>query len=102
MPEILLDIALPTPLRRRFDYLPPADMSATEANQLAAGVLVRVPFGHQEMTGVLIQTKTHTDQQLEKLRPALAIVDKEVKLNNFPLCLFSVSQDLLVFRTSPM
>lgn len=81
MPEILLDIALPTPLRRRFDYLPPANMSAAEANQLTAGVLVRVPFGHQEMTGVLIQTKTLTDQPLEKLRPALAIVDKEPALD---------------------
>lgn len=73
--SILLEIALPTPLRRRFDYLPPADMSESDVRGLAAGVLVRVPFGHQEMTGVLLQIKTHSDQQLDKLRPALAIID---------------------------
>lgn len=77
MPSLtLLEIALPTPLRRRFDYLPPFDMGESEVQALHAGVLVRVPFGHQEMTGVLIQTKSSTDQQIEKLRPALAIIDQ--------------------------
>ncbi len=76
MPKTILEIALPTPLRRRFDYLAPADMSDLDASELSAGVLVRVPFGHQEMTGVLIQTKSHTDQNIEKLRPALAVIDR--------------------------
>jgi primosomal protein N' (replication factor Y) len=81
MPNTILDIALPTPLRRRFDYLPPVDMSEEDVDKLTAGVLVRVPFGHQELTGVLIQTKSYTDQQLEKLRPALAIPDAEPVLD---------------------
>ena len=70
---ILLEIALPTPLRRRFDYLPPVDFNASDLQELSPGVLVRVPFGHQEMTGVLIKTKTYTDQDTKKLRPALAL-----------------------------
>lgn len=75
-PLTLLEIALPTPLRRRFDYLLPVDMNASDVHALQPGVLVRVPFGHQEMTGVLIQTKSYTDQNIEKLRPALAIIDQ--------------------------
>ena len=82
MPNTILEIALPTPLRRRFDYLAPADMSDADASQLSAGVLVRVPFGHQEMTGVLIKTKTYTDQNIEKLRPAFAIIDQTPALNS--------------------
>lgn len=77
--SILLEIALPTPLRRRFDYLPPVDWSL-EAT-LVPGVLVRVPFGHQELIGVLIKTKTYTDQNAEKLRPALAIIDQNPALD---------------------
>lgn len=70
---ILLEIALPTPLRRRFDYWPPLGME--NAHELDAGVLVRVPFGHQELVGVLINTKTTTQQDTNKLRHALAIID---------------------------
>lgn len=82
MPITILEIALPTPLRRRFDYIAPISMIATDASQLQAGALVRVPFGHQEMTGVLLKTKTHTDQDIEKLRPALAIIDQTPALDN--------------------
>jgi primosomal protein N' (replication factor Y) len=79
---ILLEIALPTPLRRRFDYLLPVDWNSDTASTLVPGVLVRVPFGHQELTGVLIKTKTYTDQNIEKLRPALAILDQTPALDN--------------------
>lgn len=88
---VLLEIALPTPLRRRFDYLAPAGMSDAEAQQLAAGVLVRVPFGHQELIGVLLRTKFTTEQQIEKLRPALAIVDTNPAFSSdiLELCLWA-------------
>lgn len=82
MPKTILEIALPTPLRRRFDYLAPAAINDADASQLSAGVLVRVPFGHQEMTGVLIQTKCHTEQNIEKLRPALAVLDQTPALDS--------------------
>ena len=82
MSKTILEIALPTPLRRRFDYFAPVDMSDAETKKLSAGILVRVPFGHQEMTGVLIKTKDYTDQNLEKLRPALAILDQTPALDS--------------------
>ena len=81
MPRTILEIALPTPMRRRFDYLAPVGVSDAEAAQLSAGVLVRVPFGHQELIGVLIQTKSNTDLDIEKLRPALAIIDQRPALD---------------------
>lgn len=88
---VLLEIALPTPLRRRFDYLAPAGMSDAEAQQLAAGVLVRVPFGHQELIGVLLRTKFTTEQQIEKLRPAFAIIDTNPAFSSdiLELCLWA-------------
>ena len=81
MARIILEIALPTPMRRRFDYLAPVDVGDAEAAQLSAGVLVRVPFGHQELIGVLIQIKSNTDLDIEKLRPALAILDLQPALD---------------------
>ena len=47
----LLQIALPVPLPRSFDYLPPAGHRPTLAD---VGKRVRVPFGSREMTGVVV------------------------------------------------
>lgn len=80
MPIPLLEISLPTPLRRRFDYLPPAGMCDTSVRSLCPGVLVRVPFGHQELVGVLIAIKEESEQDSDKLRPALAVIDTQPAL----------------------
>ncbi|RYY76693.1 MAG: primosomal protein N' [Gammaproteobacteria bacterium] len=81
MPNTILEIALPTPMRRRFDYLAPLEMSDSDAAQLSAGVLVRVPFGHQELIGILMRVKDSTEQNIEKLRAALAIIDPQPALD---------------------
>jgi len=88
---VLLEIALPTPLRRRFDYLAPVGMGDAEAQNLAAGILVRVPFGHQELVGVLLRTKSTTEQNITKLRPALAIIDTSPAFSNeiLELCVWA-------------
>ncbi len=77
MPTPLLEIALPTPLRRRFDYLPPADMTEASACLLVPGVLVRVPFGQQELVGVLLAIKEESEQDRSKLRHALAVIEEQ-------------------------
>ncbi|HWV15917.1 MAG TPA: primosomal protein N' [Cellvibrio sp.] len=89
--QILLEIALPTPLRRRFDYLPPEGMSDAEAQQLAVGVLLRVPFGHQQLIGVLLATKPISEQSPAKLRPALSLVAAEPVISGemLELCLWA-------------
>ena len=83
----LLEIALPTPLRRNFDYLPPAQLSAQAVGLLQPGILVRVPFGHQELIGMLLSVKPHSNQPLEKLRAALAIVSTEPVMSSDDLAL---------------
>ncbi|HID48839.1 MAG TPA: primosomal protein N', partial [Chromatiales bacterium] len=47
----LLRIAVPAPLRRSFDYLPPPGV---DSRRLLPGVRLRVPFGRSEVTGVLL------------------------------------------------
>ena len=84
----LLEIALPVPLRRCFDYLPPAD---NDCAGLQPGVLVRVPLGNKELIGVLIRVKQESQQDSAKLRPALAIIDPRPALDSelLDLCLWA-------------
>jgi primosomal protein N' (replication factor Y) len=51
-PPLVLRVALPTPLPRLFDYLPPAGMAA---DAVAVGQRVQVPFGKREVTGVVLE-----------------------------------------------
>jgi primosomal protein N' (replication factor Y) len=90
-PTTLLEIALPVPLRRHFDYLPPVDWTQEQLSGLLPGVLIRVPFGRQELIGVLLRVKTSSDQPPHKLRPALAIADTQPALDQelLDLCLWA-------------
>ena len=69
---VILRIALPVPLRRLFDYLPPENIAA---EQLQLGVRVRVSFGRQQLIGVLVALADHSDIPLQKLKPAQAVLD---------------------------
>jgi primosomal protein N' (replication factor Y) len=53
MPPLLLQVALPLPLPRLFDYLPPDGAAATPGD---IGRRVRVPFGTRELIGVVAGT----------------------------------------------
>jgi primosomal protein N' (replication factor Y) len=90
-PAILLEIALPVPLRRHFDYLPPLAWTAEQIAELTPGVLIRVPFGRQELIGVLLRIKTSSDQPGHKLRPVVAIPDTQPALDQelLDLCLWA-------------
>lgn len=74
MPTTILNIAIATPLRHCFDYLPPADCQ----NQVwQAGMRIKVPFGKREVTGILLGTTTQTTLPNKKLRQALAVLDDQ-------------------------
>ena len=73
----VLRIALPVPLRRLFDYLPPADIPL---DNLQPGLRVSVPFGRQQLTGVLVELADHSDFPASKLKRALKILDSEPPL----------------------
>ena len=67
-----LQVALPLPLPRLFDYLPPAGVEATPA---LVGQRVRVPFGPRELVGVVAAIGT-SEPGIE-LRQAHALPDPE-------------------------
>ncbi len=71
---IILRLALPTPLRRLFDYLPPQDIDSTLLNP---GIRVRVPFQTRSLVGVLISVEKNSSVPYEKLKKAIEIVDTE-------------------------
>jgi len=71
-PSIILRVALPTPLRRQFDYLPPQDVDFTS---LVPGMRVVVPFQSRTLTGVLISLEKTSDLPYEKLKQAWSVID---------------------------
>lgn len=77
LPELILRLALPSPLRRLFDYRAPAGLSR---DQLVPGMRLRVPFGRREIIGVLIELDDHSDVPADKLKPALQLLDPHTPL----------------------
>src|SRR5688572_31159876 len=69
----MVRVALDTPLRRLFDYLPARD--ATFDPQ--PGARVRVPFGRQRLIGVVHSWAESSDVPREKLKPLLEIIDAD-------------------------
>ncbi|MAB98892.1 MAG: primosomal protein N' [Pseudomonadaceae bacterium] len=88
MSNAILRLALPSPLRRLFDYLAPAGVSV---DTLQPGMRVRVPFGRREMIGVLIEVSAHSDVPADKLKPALEILDETAPMPPafFRLCMWT-------------
>jgi primosomal protein N' (replication factor Y) len=90
---LILSLALPTPLRRCFDYLAPDDVSPAQQQTWQPGQLFRVPFGNQSMVGLLLEIKSHTDIPLGKMRQATEWLGAEQALNEeqLSLCLWAAN-----------
>src|SRR5690606_20544485 len=69
----VLQVALPVPLPRLFDYRAPAGLAASPA---LVGCRVRVPFGPRELVGVVAGVGGE-DGDGPELREALALLDPE-------------------------
>jgi primosomal protein N' (replication factor Y) len=67
----ILRVALDTPLRRLFDYLPQRDSTRSAE----PGMRVRVPFGRQHLIGVVQSLATRSDVPQEKLKAVLEVID---------------------------
>ena len=63
----VVEVALPTPLRRRFDYL--------SDQVLPAGVRVRVPFGRRELVGLVLASKDRSELPAARLKPVKVVLD---------------------------
>ncbi|MBE7373171.1 primosomal protein N' [Pseudomonas lopnurensis] len=88
MPSTILRLALPSPLRRLFDYRPPAGIARSA---LQPGMRLRVPFGRREVVGILVELAEHSDVAEDKLKPALELLDLQPPLppTLFKLCLWT-------------
>jgi len=63
----ILDVAVPCPLRRSFDYLAP------DSGEMKAGMRVLVPFGNRRLVGVVLGCKDHSELPAHKLKAATAL-----------------------------
>ena len=66
----LLRIAVDTPLRRTFDYLPPH-----EGEVPAPGSRLRVPFGNRLVIGVVVSIESQSDVPEDKLKRISEVID---------------------------
>ncbi|HMD27273.1 MAG TPA: primosomal protein N', partial [Steroidobacteraceae bacterium] len=73
----ILQVALDTPLRRVFDYLPPTGSVETPLQQSLPplGVRVLVPFGRQRLIGILVGVVSESAVEPLKLKRAIEILD---------------------------
>jgi primosomal protein N' (replication factor Y) len=73
MPSIIR-VAVPSPLRRTFDYLLPENLQAAP---LLRGCRVAVPFGKREVIGLVIECREKSTIAAEKLKPINAVIDRQ-------------------------
>jgi primosomal protein N' (replication factor Y) (superfamily II helicase) len=66
-------VALDTPARPLFDYLPP--QAEGELALPAVGARVRVPFGRRRLVGVVLGVADRSDLPPARLRPILEVLD---------------------------
>ncbi|MEC8821916.1 MAG: primosomal protein N', partial [Pseudomonadota bacterium] len=69
-PKIYLDIALPVPIRRSFQYWAPSFNARP-------GIRVRVPFGTRKLVGIILSSSEDPVTDVEKIKPVLEIIDLE-------------------------
>nr|VFK16344.1 MAG: replication restart DNA helicase PriA [Candidatus Kentron sp. LPFa] len=73
MRSTILRVAVSSPLRRLFDYLPPKNVA--DHNGLLPGMRVRVPFGRAVRFGLVVEIAGHSDIAPDRLKPVLEILD---------------------------
>ena len=73
MSQRFLKLAVPSPLYREFDYLPP---TGVDARALAPGIRLKLPFGRREVVGVLLGTSDRPGVAAERLKPARRALDE--------------------------
>lgn len=71
----VLRLAIASPLRQLFDYLPPKDIDKHKLAQIQPGVRVSVPFGSRTLCGVLIEVSDESEVDAEKLRHAIQVLE---------------------------
>jgi primosomal protein N' (replication factor Y) len=70
----IIQVALPVPIRRTFDYLPLPD---TPVNLLQPGTRVKVPFGKRQLIGIIHGVIPHSSFGDDNLKTITALLDEE-------------------------
>jgi primosomal protein N' (replication factor Y) len=86
----ILAIAIDAPLRRLFDYRPPANVDPAS---LRPGMRLWVPFGRRRVVGVVVETRARSELPDAKLKAALGVVDDEPVIDERLLELLKWSAD---------
>lgn len=90
----LIEVALPCPLYRGFDYLCPAELGTP-----TLGARVKLFFGHRPMIGVVIAIKEKSDLPMDKLRNIEELLDSAPVLSPD---LFSLSLWIAQYYHAPV
>lgn len=77
MSQIIWHIAIPSPIRNIFDYLPPVEF----AELGTPGARVRVSFGKRTQIGIIHEIDSKTNLSHSQLKPVLELIDKQALLN---------------------
>ncbi len=86
--EPILNVAIPVPLSRLFDYLPPAGGPVP-----AVGSRVRVGFGRRKVAGVVLGLATESGLDRDKLRRCESVLDEDALLDEESLWLLRFMSD---------
>lgn len=88
MQSIILEIALPVPLKKNFDYLAPRELET-----LTPGSRLLVPFGKQKLVGILVGQRDKSSIASSRLKFILDVVDQHhdpaITSDVFNLCQFA-------------
>lgn len=89
----ILRLAVPVPLRRSFDYLPPESTPLDQVARLKPGCRILVPFGSRQLIGILLELRENSEIPEEQLKAALQVVDALPVLptNILQLCQWAAS-----------
>lgn len=85
MSFFVVNLAIPSPLRRLFDYLP---INGEEPHLYQPGMRVAVRFGNQQLVAVVLGTAASTQVPLDKLRAISERLDDQplITENDLALC----------------
>ncbi len=70
----VLQVAVPTPVYRTFDYLPPKNCKTTS---LVPGMRLRIPFGRSRLVGILISIENNSRIESSRLKRVIEVLDDE-------------------------
>ncbi|CUX95631.1 Primosomal protein N' [Candidatus Mikella endobia] len=73
---LIVNVALPVPIARTFDYLLPDNTAPV------VGGRVLVPFGHRQAIGIVISIKEHKELTISKLKTISKVIDNQSLFSN--------------------